>query len=258
MPKSRRISTKTVHPQEACYLLHEMIQKAFAELPALTTNYRHIQKALQGSSPKIVFDGVADYARLANNPAFREYFSAKEMESGAYKSRVAGVIRSQLENALRRTAAASLVFAHSVFEDCVSILLRITCEACPDDWQPLVASKKIEISQVLTKSKGDILLQLVQEHLRSLEHQSLATKLNTFFKVVRPPKNKRRFPNFTYSPHRIEEIDQTRHTVTHNDSLAYDPIRLDDDIQYLTTSLIWLGTMLIDKYHLRSEIRPTN
>lgn len=243
---------------EACYLFGEMVQRMFDQLPALTNNYRYIENAIEHSRTKIVYEGVEEYRQMANVPAFERYFHGgqQELEDGTYRTRVSGIITNDLEQALRRTAAASLVFAHSVFEGCVYDLLRMTVQAGPEDWLPLINNKQVTVSDLAAWSKDEILLGLVQERLGSLDRRSVLEKIDKLFAIVAPPPNRQRFPNYVYDRGRIEELDQIRHAVVHENPLGYDPVRLKDDLNYLLVSLLWLGGPVIDKYDLHNKRRP--
>jgi len=179
-----------------------------------------------------------------------------ELRDGTYRASLSGIIMSDLEKALRRTAAASLVFAHSVFEGCVYDLLRMTAEAGPEDWLPLISNKQVMVNELATQSEDDILLRLVGERLGNLDRQSVLEKIDRLFAIVAPPPNRRRFPNYVYDRGRIEALDRKRHTVVHEDPLSYDPQRLKDDVNYLLVSVLWLGGSVIDKYDLRNKRRP--
>src|SRR5438552_6730772 len=197
---------------EACYLFGEMVKRMFDQLPALTNNYRYVEKAMQHSADQIVQDGVQEYRQMANVPAFDRYFasSRQEIADGTYSTRVSGVITNDLENTLRRTASASLVFAHSVFEGCVYDLLRMTVEAGPEDWLPLISNKQVTVSDLTTQHQDDILLRLVEERFQSLERQAVLEKIDRLFAVVRPSTNRQKFPQYVYDRARIEQIDNVR------------------------------------------------
>lgn len=243
---------------ESCYLFGEMVKRMFDQLPALTNNYKYVEKAMQHSSDKIVYEGVEEYRQMANVPAFDRYFasSRQEIADGTYRKRVSGIITNDLEKVLRRTAGASLVFAHSVFEGCVNDLLKMTVEAGPEDWLPLISNKQVTVSDLTRQNQDDILLRFVEERLHSLERQSLLEKIDRLFAIARPPPNRPRFPQYIYDRARIEQIDRVRHAAVHEDPLCYDPRRLSDDVNYLLVSLLWLAGPVIDKYDLYNKARP--
>ena len=245
---------------EACYLLGEMVQKMFNQLPALTNNYRYIKRAIEHSRNQIVYEGVEQYRQMASVPAFERYFRGGEQElaDGTYKTRVSGIITNDLDMALRRAGAASLVFAHSVFEGCVYDLLRMTVRAGPEDWLPLINNKQVTVGALATESRDEILLKLVEERFQSLERQSLFEKIDRLFAIAPPPPNRQRFPNYVYDHARIEQLDQTRHAVVHDDPLGYDPHRLKEDVDYLLVSLLWLANPVINRYDLSNRKRPAS
>jgi hypothetical protein len=51
---------------EACYLLGEMVQRMFDQLPALINNYRYIERAIEHSRTQIVYEGVEEYRQMAD------------------------------------------------------------------------------------------------------------------------------------------------------------------------------------------------
>lgn len=116
-------------------------------------------------------------------------------------------------------------------------LLRMTVEAGPEDWLPLINNKQVTVSDLATQNKGDLLLRLVEERFRSLERQSILEKIDRLFAVAAPPPNRPRFPQYVYDRARVEQIDQMRHATVHEDPLGYDPRRLKDDVDYLLVSL---------------------
>lgn len=244
---------------EACYLLGEILERAF-NLSALTNNYRYVEKALQYAGDQIVFDEVETYQQMSKNPAFANIFSHNqaELQDGSYRKRVGGVVTSELENVLARTAAASLVFAHSVFEDCVYGLLKIAVLVGRDDWLPFVEKKQITVADLQKFSRDEILCREIDDCFNKMERQSVLKKLDALFAVIGDGviNNHQPMPTYKYDRERISQIDEDRHRVAHRDSLDYNPPTLNGDVQYLLTTMIFLSSLLIDKYGIRNKQRP--
>lgn len=158
---------------------------------------------------------------------------------------------------LNRTAAASLVFAHSVFEDCVHDLLRITILVGRDDWIPFVEKKQIVVADLRKLSLDEIYRREIDECFNKMERQSVLKKVDTLFGIVGSQANRRQFPTYKYDRERISEIDEDRYRVAHRDPLDYNAYTLNEDVDYLRTTLIFLSSLLIDKYGIRSKERPT-
>ena len=244
---------------EACYLLGEIIERAF-NLSALTNNYRYVEKALQYAGDQIVFDEVETYRQMSKNPTFAHIFSHNqtELQDGSYRNRVGGVVTNALEDVLTRTAAASLVFAHSVFEDCVYELLKITVLVGRDDWLPFVERKQIVLADLQKNSRDEIFSREIDDCFNKMERQPVLKKLDALFAVIgdRIIGNHRPMPTYKYNRERISQIDEDRHRVAHQDSLDYNPPTLNGDVQYLLTTSIFLSSLLIDKYDIRNKQRP--
>jgi hypothetical protein len=100
-----------------------------------------------------------------------------------------GMTESAITNARTAIDAASLVFAHSVLDDCAWSYLRTCAVANPTDWEPIIAKKAITFADYRGKSPEAIRDEMIQEKLEHLERGSLLNKVDLLFQLCKPPKD---------------------------------------------------------------------
>jgi hypothetical protein len=245
---------------EACYLLGDVVERMFLPLVSITNTYRYVSRAVDVAAPQIVLEEVDQYGAFAMNPDFVSIFAHNyaEILDQSYRTRISGAVHSELQTVKRRVAASALIFAHAIFESCVSDCLSISFLASPDDWLPIISSKNIPVSVVTEDKISSFCSDLIETHIKSLENQSLLKKLDAFFQVTRPPDNHRRPTAYTYDRDRMVALDKARHASAHNDATGYDPDSLNEDVEYFRMTLIYLLGVLIEKYAVRNKPRPTS
>jgi hypothetical protein len=68
--------------------------------------------------------------------------------------------------------AASIVFAHSVLDDSAWSYLRVCALACPKDWEPIIAEKKVSFAD-LEQSRDAIRHEMIWGKIEQMERESL-------------------------------------------------------------------------------------
>jgi hypothetical protein len=137
-------------------------------------------------------------------------------------------------------------------------LLKITVLVGRDDWFPFVEKKQIVLADLQKYSRDEILCREIDDFFNKLERESVLKRLDTLFAVIGSQviNNHKTSPAYKYDRERISQIDKDRHRVAHRDSLDYNPPTLNGDVQYLLTILIFLSSLLIDKYGIQNKQRP--
>ncbi len=244
---------------QACYVFGDVVDRMFLPLITITNTYRYVSRAIDAATPQIVLEDVDDFGAHAMDPRFIRYFTNRqEILDRSYRQRVGGVVHGELQAAKRRVASSSLVFAHAVFEECISDCLRIAFLASPKDWLPLVRAKKVSLCDIEDHGVSATQKDAIQSLIAVLERDSILKKLDKFFEVTRPTEFRGRIADYEYSRARIEKMDRARHTAAHDDPTAYDPELLKDDVDYMRLTLMYLLAILIEKYGVRNMLRPDN
>jgi hypothetical protein len=251
----------TPNKDEACYLLGDVFTQIFAPLTSITNTYEYIEEAIKFSSNHIATSKAEKfqklYSKLMEDAVILGY-GLPELAGNDFQNSLSNQIKSEFPNVLRRIASATMVFAHAVFEDCIQRCLKISFCAAPDDWLPEVKERKITIEDTQNKSLSDLYEQKIQSRLQDLERESVLLKLETLFRIIRPPNNHPKIPSYVYDLEKIRQIDEARHIAAHKNPLSYEPSNLEDDVQYLQTTVLYILSLLIDKYKIENKPRPNN
>lgn len=243
---------------EACYIFGEVADRMFAELVTISNTFRYVSRSIDFAESQIIYEDVEDFGAHALDPRFEPYFpNREEIEDGSFRHRVGQVVYGDLQAAKRRVASASLVFAHAVFEECVSDCLKVCFSAAPRDWLSTVTNKKVSFGELSESGLLPLQKQSIQDFVNGLERQSLLKKLQIFFQVVRPSENPSRIRDYQYSQERIAGLDRARHVAAHDNPAAYEPNALKDDVEYFRMTIMYLLAILIERYNVRNIQRPT-
>lgn len=243
---------------EACYVFGEVADRMFAELVTISNTFRYVSRSIDYAESQIIFEDVEDFGAHALDPRFERYFpNRQEIQDGSFRQRVGQVVYGDLQAAKRRVASASLVFAHAVFEECVSDCLKVAFSAAPCDWLSVVANKKVSFGELSESGLFALQKKCIEDFIDGLERQSLLKKLEAFFQVVRPSNNPSRIRDYQYNQDRIAALDRARHVAAHDDPVAYDPDALSDDVEYFRMTIMYLLAILIERYNVRNIQRPT-
>jgi hypothetical protein len=246
---------------EACYLLGEVFDNVFTPLISITNTYRYIEEAIKYSSDHIAKTETEKFQQLYSQlmaDANILGYGPPELASSDFQNSLPNLVKAEFPNVLRRTASAVIVFAHAVFEDCIQTCLKISFYAAPQDWLSEIKQRKIAIVDTFNKSIDDLYKQEIESYLQGLERQSVAIKLEILFRIVQPPKDHPKIPSYVYDLEKIRQIDAIRHTAAHKNPLSYEPSNLEDDVQYLRTTVLYILSLLIGKYQIENKPRPSN
>lgn len=244
---------------EACYTFGDVADRMFEQFGTISNTYRYLSRSIDFAESQIIYEDVEDFGAHALDPRFERYFpNRQEIEDGSFRHRVGQVVYGELQAAKRRVGSASLVFAHAIFEECVSDCLRVAFFAAPSDWLTVVSNKKVSFGELSASGLAPLQKQSILDFIEGLERQSLMKKLDTFFQVVRPSDNPSRIRDYQYSRVRIDQFDQARHVAAHDDPVAYDPDGLKADVEYLRKTVMFLLAILIERYDVRNIPRPTD
>jgi hypothetical protein len=242
---------------EACYIFGVVADRMFEQFSTISKTFRYISRSIDFAENQIIYEDVEDFRAHSLDPRFKRFFAnGQEIEDGSFRQRVGDVVYNELQAAKRRAGSASLVFMHAIFEECVSDCLRVAFLAAPSDWLPVVNKKTVSLEDLSVSDLAHLQMKIIQEFINSLGRQSLMKKLGIFFQVVRPSDNLSRIHGYQYSQIRIEQLDQARHVAAHDDPVAYNPDKLEADVEYLRMTVMYLLAILIERYDVHNIQRP--
>jgi hypothetical protein len=166
----------------------------------------------------------------------------------------AGITTTAVSNARKAMDAASLVFAQSMLDDAAWSYCQVCALIAPQDWEPFVAAKKIDFATIRGSSTDAVREELIQAALSQLERESLIKKVDMLFRLCNPPKDFAPTANYTFDRNRLEAIDSQRHRIVHEIDLRGELKSIDDDLEYVRKTSIFLMGLVHQKY--RVQIHP--
>lgn len=165
-----------------------------------------------------------------------------------------GMTEGAITSARAAIDAASLVFAHSVLDDCAWSYLRACSLANAADWEPIIAEKKASFADYSGKTHNVIRHEMIQEKLRQLERDSLLKKADLLFQLCTPPKGYAPINNYAYDRDRLEKIDDARHGVIHRNGMGKPVANIDDDLEFISRTANYLLALVNNKYGVQLNI----
>lgn len=154
-----------------------------------------------------------------------------------------------------RTAvdAASLIFAHSILDGAALDYCIATALVAPATWEAYVDRKKIQLMDFRGLTYDEILGTKIEEHLQSLEKESLLKKADRLFAVCKPPDEFAQIRGYAYDRDRLKALDKKRHEVVHGQVLT-DPLpRGDEDVLYLMQTSFYFMGIVNNRFDLKID-----
>src|SRR5207248_8860557 len=94
-------------------------------------------------------------------------------------------------------------------------LSKICAFAAPDRWAKEIEHKQIKLTDVRATQQTELEKRLLSQHLAHLERESLLTKCDVLFRVLRPESILRVLKGYRYCRNRLLLIDDLRHDLVH-------------------------------------------
>jgi hypothetical protein len=165
-----------------------------------------------------------------------------------------GMTQGALASARSAIDAASLVFAHSVLDDCAWSYLCVCSLANPADWDPIIAEKKASFADYYGKSQDMVREEMIQKKLEELEREPLLKKIDLLFRFCTPPEKYSPIGNYAYDRDMLEKIDDRRHGIIHRDGMGKPVAGIADDLDFIFKTANYLLALVNQKYGVQLNI----
>jgi hypothetical protein len=190
---------------------------------------------------------VAALEWMTDRPELLQIFEGNGISVG---KRNKALLRDTMTNTRAAVDAASLVFAHSILDDCAWSFCRVCALANPHDWEYLIDTRKIDFATLREKTADTIREELIGARLNQLERESLLTKVDLLFRLCPPPKAFAPIRNYSFDRDRLERIDGDRHRIIHSGGFTGNLMTIDEDLDFVSTTVLYLMALVEQKYHL--------
>jgi hypothetical protein len=221
---------------------------------------RHISEVVLPLAPKTLAPANAEIVEIfAADPNYNKIFVNLDGSWSPWSEKFKGSMSAditaiEVSNARKAIDAASLVFAQSMLDDSAWSYCQVCALIAPQDWEPFVEAKKIDFAAVRSKSSDAIRDELVQVALSQLERESLLKKVDMLFRLCNPPKGFAPIDNYIFDRDRLEAIDNKRHLIIHANGLKAELQNIDDDLEYIRETSVFLMGLVHQKYGV--QIHP--
>jgi hypothetical protein len=167
-----------------------------------------------------------------------------------------GTTDTALMNADAAIDAASLVFGHSIIDDCALAYCRVCALAKPEDWEPIFEKRTVTFQTLMSRSKDEIRMEMIEARLKELERGPLLTKIKTLLSLCKPARDYSPIGGYTFDEKRIEEIDTKRHRIIHENTFGRALTDIEQDLEYLQQTVHFMVALMHHHYGVRiSEFR---
>ena len=208
---------------------------------------------------------------ILTNPAYDEVFkdrkAAVEFFGGPAKMAVMTAAQ-EIQKYSRIVDAASLVFLHSAVDASVSDLCRVTLLLDPASWESYVLSQTVTLGEAKMVGVASLTSGKLDGHLKSLERQSISKRIERLFAVCKPEDDFAPVGGgFKFDLERLGRLDEQRHNVVHGEGYRDFEGLLNEDLEFLVKSGLFLVSMVNMRYEVKinplyavgielSEVKP--
>jgi len=144
-----------------------------------------------------------------------------------------GATDTALKNADAAVDAASLVFGHSIIDDCALEYCRVCALAKPEDWEPIFEKRTVTFQTLMSKGKDEIRMDLIEARLKELERGPLLMKIKTLLSLCKPAGDYSPVGGYKFDEKRIEEIDTKRHRIIHENTFGRALTGVEQDLDLI-------------------------
>jgi hypothetical protein len=193
--------------------------------------------------------------RVSVDPEYRKIVvkldgSESDWDEGLKAFLRTGMTRTAINNARSAIDAASLIFAHSVLDDCAWSYLKVCAIAGPADWEPLIRDKEVAFADV-RKPLEEIRWDFINKKLEQLEHKSLLSKVDLLFQICTPPTGFAPINNYAYDRDRLVKIDEARHGIIHKNEMGKPLAEVDENLEFISKTSNFLMGLVNQKYGVK-------
>ena len=204
------------------------------------------QKDLESQHIDTVFDFLAD-------PKWSKIFNDPEKVSNNYVEVAKDMTQRSMGTTTSLVSAASLVFAHAVFDATLFDYCRVTALWKWRDWLDFVKDRKVSIAEIDTTTKFRTLLNSVDKRVQQLEKESALKKADMLHQIIKPGADTPPVRDYSYSRDKLELIDFARHGAVHRLEFEHGVEEVEATTYYLLQTIFYFMVLLHFRYGLKVD-----
>jgi hypothetical protein len=154
-------------------------------------------------------------------------------------------------NANRLLDATAIVFAHGILDAGVYGYLVVLSQASPDSFRLYTDSKQVSLSDVESKSYGQLLKEKIEKFMEEkVERGSLIYKLDKIHEITQPTDTQMN-PSHKYDRDKLDAFDKARHDIVHGNKWGNYQINFAAELIYWGLLNFYLLRLVSHKTGLR-------
>lgn len=244
----------TARMLEATQLFSRASVRALEFLGTISAARQTVEKTMPFGKQALETENTETVLYMLGDSRLSQIFKdPAAMVQGQYREFVRNITDQSIASARSLVSAASLVFAHGVFDATLFDYCRVSALWVWKDWLPLMGNRKVSIAQVEQATKYRTLLKSLDEYLAQLERESILKKGDVLHQALKPGNYKTVIRDYKYSRERLESIDQARHDAVHKLRFREGFGEIDITIDYLRKTVGYFMDLLNHRYGLKID-----
>jgi hypothetical protein len=239
---------------EATRLFSRASVRALEFLGTISAARQTVEKTMPFGKEALELENIETVLDMLSDSKLSKIFKDPgAMIQGQYREFAKNITDKSIASASSLVSAASLVFAHGVFDATLFDYCRVSALSVWRDWLELVKNRKVSIGEVERTTKYRTLLKSVDDYLAHLERESILKKADVLHQVFKPGNYRTTVRDYAYSRDRLQLIDRARHDAVHRLRFREGFGEIDDTIDYLRKTVVYFMGLLHRRYGLKID-----
>ena len=162
---------------------------------------------------------------------------------------------SAIRHSRRRIDAAAIVFVHSLLDETIYSLCKISYLIGPNDWLQFIKGRKIKFEDILDKGSEQIVQDICGNFvITEVERKSIIERSDMLHAICSPVSTINYVSNFVFSKSALESFNKLRRDIVHGQQAGREIFNIEQDLQFGLKAGLYFCSMVRDKYGLQKEI----
>jgi hypothetical protein len=239
---------------EAMHIFSRASVRALELLGTVSAARQTVEKTMPFGKEALEMENIETVLDMLSDSKLSKIFKDPvAMARGEYRKFAKNITDKSLASASSLVSAASLVFAHGVFDATLFDYCRVSALSVWTDWLELVKNRKVSIGEVEQATKYRTLLRSVDDYLAQLERESILKKADILHQVIKPGNYQTTVREYAYSRDRLQLIDRARHDAVHRLQFREGFAEIDHTIDYLRKTVVYFMGLIHRRYGLKID-----
>jgi hypothetical protein len=242
---------------EAGHVFSRASVRAFQLLMSIKNVRRTIEKTMPFGQQALELENINAALAIFDDSEMSKIFTNPAEMRQEHKSRELAkrITVESMTSAVNLVSAASLVFAHAVFDATLFDFCRVTALWSWREWLEVIKDRKVSVAEVDQATKSRTLMNTVDKYVEQLERESVLKKADMLHKIIiKPGENYRTtVRQYEYSRDKLELIDRARHEAVHRLRFRQGFTEIDATVDYLLRTVVYFMGLVHRRYGVKID-----